>query len=286
LAVPLNTLHLTPYNIAAPQVLVDVVPLRGEHKIYTTAAARVTDTWNPNPALPVLSDFAAVVAPAGNTIYLPYNDDRITSVRLPNPPPGGVNFFLTANMSGCKFFVDAIGGSNDLMVYHANTHQHGSPAHGSPVNSQTPAALAILDAMHANAQADYAAAPHNLVLNNVASLAKQAYYLQGANAERRKERQGRGLSVLQSAGVGQPTVNVWVAPEFAGGCSVMGFYNGGWHFYYQTWGDVDYTRPSGSKAIAKDLFTFGWKSLHNRRTKGIAHTLFSDITVVDHALIS
>lgn len=276
MAVPLISLPLTPYNIAAPQVLVDIAALRGEHKNYTTAAARVTDAWNPNPAVPVLRDFAATLNPAGTTIYLPYNDDKITSVRLPNPAPAGVNFFLTANMSGCKFFVDTIAGGNDLMVYHANTHQHGSPAHNSPVNFQTPAALAILDNMHVNAQADYAAAPHNLVLNNVASLAKQAYYLQGAHAEQRKANQGRGLALPG---------NVLAGPEFAGGCSLMGFYNGGWHFHYQTWGGVDYTRPSGAKAIAKDLFTFSWKSVHNRRTKGISHTAFGDIGVVDNALI-
>lgn len=278
MAVLLNSISITPYNIGAPQVLVDVAPVRGEHKMYSTASARIDDVWNASPTVAVLRDLAPTLNPAGTAVYLPYNDDKITSVRLPSPPPAGVNFFLTANMSGCKFFVDTIAGSNDLMVYHANTHQHGSPAHNCPVNFQTLQAGHILDALHANAQADYAAllAPNNLALHNVASLAKGAYYMQGALAEQRKANQGRGLALPGG---------VWAAPEFAGGCSVMGFYNAGWHFYYQTWGGVDYTRPSGSRAIAKDLFTFHWKSVHNRRTKGISHTAFSDIGVVDHALI-
>jgi len=60
--------------------------------------------------------FAGVLAATGSAYYLPYNDDKITSVRLPNPPPGGVDFSQTANMSGCKLFIDTITGSPDLTV--------------------------------------------------------------------------------------------------------------------------------------------------------------------------
>jgi hypothetical protein len=271
MVVHLPTLANTGYNVGAPQVLTDVVPLRGEHKIYTTAAARIDDAWNPHPtpALPLL-DFAGTLNAAGNTIYLPYNDDKITSVRLPNPPPAGVDFFLTANMSGCKFFVDTIGGSNDLIVYHANTHQHGSPPHNSPVNSQSAAAVLVLDAMHTRAQGDYG----GLALANVATCDKHHYYSQAALAEQRKFNQGRRLNY--------PGMPAPVAPEFAGGCSVMGFFIGAaWEFYYQTWGGVDYSRQSGAAAVAKDLFTFHWKSIHNLRTKGTSHTAISDLSVVD-----
>jgi hypothetical protein len=269
MAVLLANLANTAYNIGAPQILANVAPQRGEHKIYTTAAARIDDAWNPNAlaTLPLI-DFTGTLNAAGNTIYLPYNDDTITSVRLPNPPPAGVDFFLTANMSGCKFFVDTIGGSNDLIVYHANTHQHGSPPHNSPVNSQSGAAVLVLDTMHANAQGDYG----GLVLNNVATCDKTHYYLQGALAEQRKANQGRQLNFQ----------NQLVTPEFAGGCSVMGFFTGGhWEFYYQTWGGVNYSRPSGALAVAKDLVTFHWKSVHNLRTKGTSHSAMSDLRVVD-----
>jgi hypothetical protein len=275
MAVLLNSLANTPYNIGAPQVLVDVTPKRGEHKIYDTANARINETWAVNGTSAVLRDFKPTLNPTGSTIYLPYNDDRITSVRLPNPPPPGVDFFLTANMSGCRLYIDTIAGSNDLIVYHANTHQHGAPAHNSPVNYQSVGASAVLAGLHQRAQADYAAAPYNLVLNNVAELPKVTYYLEGAAMEARKAAQGRFLTYHGTV----------AQPEFAGGVSVMGFYNAGWRFYYQTWGGVDYTRPSGTKAIAKDLFTFHWKSVHNRRTKGLSHSAFSDLSVVDYALI-
>jgi hypothetical protein len=91
MAVAQNTLGTIPYTIGANQVLVDVVPTRGEHKMYATAAARIDDVWGPDPLVPVLRKFTGTVNAAGATIYLPYNDDMITSVRLPNPPPGGVN---------------------------------------------------------------------------------------------------------------------------------------------------------------------------------------------------
>src|SRR5258708_33728215 len=118
-----------------------------------------------------------------------------TSVRLPNPPAGGVDFFLTANMSGCKLFIDTITGSADLMVYHANTHQHGSPAHNSPVNFQNPLADTELNRLHTMAIADYAnlPAPNNLALVNVATLSKPTYYGNGALAAVRKATQARTL---------------------------------------------------------------------------------------------
>lgn len=275
MAVPQATLAAVPYNIGAPQVITDIAPLRAEHKLYTTGNARITDAWAPNNLGPQIRDFTGTLNAGGTTIYLPYNDDRITSVRLPVPPPGGVNFFLTANMSGCKFFVDTINGSNDLIVYHANTHQHGAPAHNTPANFQSPAAGALLNTMHANAQGDYAP----LVLNNVASLGKPAYYQQAALLEQRKTNQGRHLNLANPA--------AQVTPEFCGGCSVMGFYAGGaWHFYFQTWGDVDYDRPSGVGTVAKDLLTFHWKSVHKLRTQGTRHAAaYANFSVVAHGLI-
>jgi hypothetical protein len=96
--------------------------------MYTTTGARINITWTPDLNNPKVKTFAGVLAATGSAYYLPYDDDTITSVRLPNPPPADVDFFLTANMSGCKLFIDTITGSPDLMVYHANTHMHGSPS--------------------------------------------------------------------------------------------------------------------------------------------------------------
>ena len=53
-------------------------------------------------------------------------------------------------------------------------------------------------------------------------------------------------------------------PEFWGGCSIFGFYNAGWRFYYQTWGAVEYERNQleGKADAAKAIFTGHWNYLH------------------------
>jgi hypothetical protein len=276
--VTIASLAANPYAIGAPQVITDVHATRGEHKMYQTAGTRVTITWTPDPLTPNKMDFTAVLDPVGTAYYLPYNDNLITSVRLPNPPPAGVNLFLTANMSGCKLFIDTIGGSPDLMVYHANTHINAAPAHNSPANFQHPNAVNELNRLHAQAQNDYAALapPNNLVLANVAILEKVTYYGHGAQEELRKFNQGRRLSYA-----GNP-----VNPEFAGGCSVFGFFNAGWHFYYQMWGAVDYDRPVSSGKIANALISGHWNYVHKARVEGSTHRATgANLKVMDHALI-
>jgi len=181
-------------------------------------------------------------------------------------------------MSGCKFFVDRIDGSSDLMVYHANTHKHGSPPHG-PVNFQKDEAVEVLNALHANARNDYNAPAHgDLAFDDGASLAKVIYYGGGAEAERRKA--NRTLTVRLHGG-GTQVCN----PEFTGGCTIMGFYRGSaWSFYYQTWGDVEYDRPTGAKVMAQKLFTGHWKYLHKVRIEGSRHRVtWSTMKVVDNA---
>jgi hypothetical protein len=277
--VPVATLAVTPYNIGAPQVLANVAPLRGEHKIYTAANARIDDAWTANPMGTQMMDFKGTLNAAGNTIYLPYDDDKITSMRLPVPPPPGVNFFLTANMSGCRFIVDSIAGSNDLVVYHANTHAHAAPPHGFPANFQDPGATVVLNTLHHLAQQDYAPA----VLNNAIILSKPAYYNHAAVMEQQKHNRGRRF-VYNTGTAVAPNVQK-ARPEFVGGCSVMGFFVGAaWQFHFQTWGDLDYDRPTGAGAVAKDLFTFHWNSIHKLRTLG-AHkgVAFQNMRVVDHA---
>ena len=287
MAIPIASLAITPYTVGAPQVIPNVAATRGEHKIYTPAppalpntAPRINVTWTPDGTNPRVKVFAGAGNAVGSAYYLPYDTDKITSLRLPDPPPPGVDFFLTANMSGCRFFVDTIAGSADVMVYHANARNTSPAPPHSPADFQDPLASAELNRLHAAAQGDYALAPYNLVLHNVASLAKATYYGIGALAETRKANAHRRPWVpastpgrtLRVPGPPDPvtgqqtTVNV--APEFWGGCSVFGFYNGGWEFYYQTWGGVEYDRPTGAGVVAKALFTGHWKFLHKLRTEG------------------
>src|SRR5256885_10139098 len=45
---------------------------------------------------------------AGDSVYLPYGQGEVHSVRLPGPGPAaaGVTCFITAGMSGCRLYVD------------------------------------------------------------------------------------------------------------------------------------------------------------------------------------
>ena len=72
--------------------------------------------------------------------------------------------FTTDNLSGCKFFVDRITGSNDLIVYHANARTLSPPANQGAAfpRLETPGATTHLNNLHTNAANDWAAHPHLL----------------------------------------------------------------------------------------------------------------------------
>ncbi len=276
-----NSIKTHPYQIGAPVPVAFVQVLRGEHEILTptppalpNTAPRIDCTWTPDANNPQMLILTAAANAAGDTYYLPYDNNKISSLRLPDPPPAGVSQFLTANMSGCKFYIDTIGGSADLMVYHANARATAPMPDHSPVDSQTLGALNELTRLHTAAQGDYAAAPYNLVLNNVESLEKSEYYGAGALAEQRKT---ASRTLLMPGLVHGHPVTMVLNPEFWGGCSIFGFYNAGWRFYYQTWGAVEYDRPDiqGRAATAKAVLTLHWNQLHKVRTEGTRHGLDS-----------
>ena len=284
------SLGVTAYDIGATQLIASVPCLRNEHYLYRDAQqARISAAWMPDADNPVLHHLQGAQDASGNALYLPYELGKISSVRLPIPPPAGVDWFLTANMSGCKFFIDQLIGSQDLVVYHANTTQYSSPPH-SPANFQDPQAIAALDQLHANARADYAAAPDKLALVSVASLAKGDYYGVGALAEQRKADQGRSLQTVVKVGKGPDDLPVFAnkeeRPEFSGGCSIMGFYSArAWTFYYQTFGTTTYDRPMGPQVIAQKLVTGHWHYVHKARVEGQGHkkTPYKYYEVVEYA---
>ena len=112
-----DTMAHTPYlfsNFSGFQA-----PKVGTHTRFAAAAVRTTYVTAPQNSGLELTTFTK--DPAGDTIYLSYFTNEISSVRLPNPPPAGVTTFTTDNLSGCKVFVDTIAGSNDVIVYHAGT---------------------------------------------------------------------------------------------------------------------------------------------------------------------
>jgi hypothetical protein len=250
-----------------PPVPAVVTKYRIKHTIYPTDIAR-NDL---NIALPSGTDARYRLSGTaniggGDVIYLKYFDDEVTSVRLPCPAPAGVELFVTDTLTGCKFFVDTIAGSNDLMVYHANTHQHSAGA-GADCDVQTPAADGLLDNLHQAAQADYLA--HGITLNNLAECAKPTYYGAGGDAERRKRNQARGQGPTFQAG----------QAIFAGGCTIVGIPSGNsWDFYYQVYGTVDYSRPDIH--LAKAIVTFKWHYTHKKIWKGLQHgAAYADMEV-------
>ena len=209
-----------PVAIPAAAMPIVVTRYRNDHVIYPTNLVRNRLSITQPTATDARYGLSGVADGAGDVIYLKYFDNKISSVRLPCPAPAGVNLFITDTLTGCKFFVDTINGSADLMVYHANTHNF-SAGLLADCDVQTVGASNELDQLHILAVGDYS--NHAVILNNVASCAKAVYYGAGGNAERRKLAQGRGQGRTFTAG----------RPLFAGGCTIVGIPHGNtWRFYY------------------------------------------------------
>jgi hypothetical protein len=178
----------------------------------------------------------------GDTLFLPYAWDTIYSMELPAPAiaaGNGTTSFLTADMSGCKVFVDPIvGGNGAVVVHHANNVSNPPPPQSLP-NVETPACTGFLDNLHTEAVTYYQGAPHNLNLNlaGTRSIDKTNY-----NASPTVE-----VQLKQ----GQHRKNV----VFAGGTMVFGMVNGAkWDFYWVTWGSLEYDRPIYAPKILKEGF--------------------------------
>ncbi len=172
-------------------------------------------------------DVSFVLNPAGQSFYLPYQWDKVCSAVLPaNPPLNGLRTVFTANLSGCAIFIDRQAGTNNLIFYHANTVQNSPTKTQSETQPtfQTNAADGTLTNLHTTAMADY---PGCVPL---AELRKPTYNQPVQDEINRKTGQNRGGFILTA------------------GTTVIGFYlPGGWRFYYQTWGFLDYDRPDNVK---------------------------------------
>jgi hypothetical protein len=203
----------------------NVPKLRGEHSLFDGNSVRVKLNIVPTGDFQMIN---VASDPNGDTIYLPYFVDEISSVRLPFPAPAGVVRFLTDGLSGCRIYVDEIDGSQDIIAYHANARMYSPPGNlsGTQPAFEPTNAGNHMDGLHARAQGDYRAAPYNLNVQDSADLNKTEYNKNPAAEVLRKNGQGRN--------------NV----EFLGGTVVVGFYSAvGWEFYYQTFGGLDYDRP-------------------------------------------
>lgn len=232
----------------------------GSHTIFDPTTVRVKMTAGGVVAvggvMPGTRPVTITKDAAGDTIYLSYFTNEISSVLLSDPPLAGVTKVTTDNLSGCKVFVDKVGATNNLIFYHANRRADSPPSNQGAVRPalETANAATNLDNLHTAAMAHYAAAPHNLAgVVNVGSINKPTYNQQADAMVVRKTNQGR---VRLPGPNDPPDPNRVNAPEWAGGTVVFGFYmaHSGWEIYYQTWGAVEYRRP---KTAVHAVRTYG-----------------------------
>lgn len=207
----------TAYEVGNPNLI--PVHAATPHFAYHTPSARCTTHTTATNMDTQRIDF--VVDPAGDTVFLPYGQGEIHSIRLPSTGAGPV-CFITAGMSGCKAFIDTIAGSTDLIVYHANCIGVGNGL----MNVESPALTLALAGQRAAARAYWTVAPHNLVLAAANEFGRAVYGNAAVNEENRKRAQDRA--------------NVM----YIGGTTVIGELVGGyWHFCWQTYGSCMYRRP-------------------------------------------
>lgn len=144
-----------------------------------------------------------LITAGSDTVYLPFWQNNISSVELPDTGP---TLFVTDNMSGCCFY---LGQRSDkkLVAFHAN----------SELNS----GKADLDGKAANYQ-------HQNTLSALDGLAKIA------------KSEANVLTFV--GGCGKAQYNQGVArsgKDWLGGTTIVGFRKGtSWEFWYQTWGSL------------------------------------------------
>ncbi|MFL5658774.1 MAG: hypothetical protein ACJ8CB_31900 [Ktedonobacteraceae bacterium] len=224
MAIAVATLANTPYEIgdaALPKVY-NAPPIFA----YDWNAARVTTATSPSTAGRTKISFT--LSAAGDTIFLPFNQNQVHSVYLPTAA-AGVTGFITANMSGCRLYIDKVVGTNDLVIYHANALATGPyPGGANPLNldKETVARVQALDTQHTNARAYWTTPAPGPALNLVAvdGLGVTIYYTSAVKAVQAQQVAGR--------------TNV----DFWGGVAVIGERTpGGWQIRWQTYGDTTYT---------------------------------------------
>ncbi len=224
----------------------------GNHNVHDPANSRATVALAPVPNS-AISSVTFTTDPTGDTIYLPYTPDRIHSVILAAAPPAGVTGFVTANMSGCRLYVDRAA-NGDLVVYHANILVPGGGANPMMASVETVPQAQGLDGLHVAARGHYTAAPHNMALAGVASVGSPLYRRAITREVARKQDDNR--------------TNV----QYQGGTTIAGeFIGGAWRIHWQTFAYFDYRRPANSPK--------GWV-----KGRDVAHAI-TDLEIVEHGRI-
>lgn len=217
------------------------VPLEqdGQHTAYDWTTARYHTAVQAQPDRTRLVRFTH--DPAGDTVFLPYGQGEIHSVYLP-ADADGLTCFMTAGMSGCKLFIDTVQGTNDRVVYHANSIGVGG---GGAANVEDPLLTAALNTLHDTAKA-YWEDEQGLDLVDGPNFGRTAYNNPAVAEEGRKRGQDR------------------TRVAFMGGTTVVGRLEGDdWHFYWQTFGSCMYRRPLSAPK--------GWFGNRDRHINDLRH---------------
>ncbi len=229
MAIAVATLAHVPYEITGP------TPVQVYHAppvfAYDWNAARVTTATSPSTA--GRTKVTLTLNPAGDTIFLPFQQNEVHSVYLATAAilaaGGGVTGFLTPNLSGCRIYIDKVVGTNDLVIYHANALASGPyPGPYNPLNldKETGIRVGALDTQYRNSKAYWTAPAPGPALNltNVSGLGATTYYTSAVK------------KVQSEQAAGRTSVDFW------GGTSVVGQLMGGvWQIWWQTYGDSTYT---------------------------------------------
>lgn len=228
MAIAIATLANTPYQMGNtnPPIMHNANPAFA----YDWNAARVTTALGAGYYGATLVTLA--LNAAGDSVYLPYGQGEVHSVRLPGPGPAaaGVTCFLTAGISGCRLYIDRVIGTNDIIVYHANAlGVGGGVANPMTMDVEGPGLPQALDNLHALARVYWTTpAPGGAGLNlqTIGTLGRNAYNASAVREMQRKLDDGR------------------TQVNFFGGTTVVGELTpAGWQMYWQTYGDCTYSRP-------------------------------------------
>ena len=176
----------------------------------------------------------------GNSYYLPFQIDGITSVSLPvTPALGEPKYFFTIRLTACAIFVDA--------------YQPAPGSYTTPLGADDQRPRIIIS--HANAAATYAAgmvgvnvgqnpamfpaAARNQLHNDHNAMLAAYPGVKIPLATLFKSNYNQAVDAEVQRLIGQGYGNV----AYGSTTKVFGFHGpGGWEFYYQTWGGYDYTR--------------------------------------------
>lgn len=176
----------------------------------------------------------------GNSYYLPFQVDGITSVSLPAVPAvGEPRYFFTIRLTACAIFIDAYEPAAGTYMTPLGADDRRPRIIVSHANAATPYAAGMVGINVAQNPALFPVVARNQLVNDRnAMLATYPGVKVGlASLFKNNYNQKVGMEVARLVNKGHGNV------AYGTTTSVFGFYTpGGWEFHYQTWGGFDYVR--------------------------------------------